>query len=171
MIVPGFLLLHVRQRRGDAVQHALDVHVDHPVPVVDLEALERRVRHQPGVVDHDVDAPVGLHGCIDQSLHLVASVTSVGTASALPPLPGQLVCQRLDAIDAPRTQHNARALRGEKPGGRLAEPAARARDDDDFSFDVIAHCHFSPLDKCFSQNQAAWSNQPSASVPVPSPKP
>ena len=70
--VPGLLLLHVRQRRGDAVEHALDVDVDHPVPVVDLEALERRLRHQPGVVDHHVDAPVRLHGRVDQPLHLVA---------------------------------------------------------------------------------------------------
>jgi hypothetical protein len=35
--VPALLPLHVRERRGDAVQHALDVHVDHPVPLVDLE--------------------------------------------------------------------------------------------------------------------------------------
>src|SRR5439155_5396220 len=42
-------------------------------------------------------------------------------------------------IDAPCTQHNTCALRGEKPRGRLAKSTARARDDDDFSFDVIAH--------------------------------
>jgi hypothetical protein len=30
-------------------------------------------------------------------------------------------------------------LRGDKLGGRLAQPAARARDDDDFSSEVIAH--------------------------------
>ena len=42
-----------------------------------------------------------------------------------------------------RTQHNGRALCGEIPRARLAKPAAGARDDDDFSFDVIAH-KFSP---------------------------
>jgi hypothetical protein len=40
--MPGFLLLHMRQRRRDAVQDALDVDIDRPVPVVDVEALERR---------------------------------------------------------------------------------------------------------------------------------
>jgi hypothetical protein len=40
--MPGFLLLHMRQRRHDAVQDALDVDIDRPVPVVDVEALERR---------------------------------------------------------------------------------------------------------------------------------
>jgi hypothetical protein len=36
-------------------------------------------------------------------------------------------------------QHNACALRGEKPDGCLTQPAARARDDHDFPFDIIAH--------------------------------
>ena len=49
---------------------------------------------------------------------------------------GQPVGPGLEAIAAPRTQYNARALRGTKPGRRLAQPAALARDDDDFSFDV-----------------------------------
>ena len=40
-------------------------------------------------------------------------------------------------IHAPRTQHNACALRGEKPGRCLAQPAARARDDDDLAFDSL----------------------------------
>ena len=36
--VAALLRLHVRQRGGDAVEHALDVDVDHAVPVVDLAA-------------------------------------------------------------------------------------------------------------------------------------
>jgi hypothetical protein len=91
--MPGFLLLHIRQRRGNAVQHPLDVHVYHPVPFVDLEALERRLRHQPGVVDHDVDAPVCLHGRVDQSFDLlvVGDVRSYGDCLAA--AAGQLVRQ------------------------------------------------------------------------------
>jgi hypothetical protein len=56
------------------------------------------------------------------------------------------VCQGLDAIGASRIQHNACALLGEMPGGRFAQPAARALDDRDLSFDVIAH----ELDTCLS---------------------
>jgi hypothetical protein len=48
------------------------------------------------------------------------------------PVRTQLVCQDWMRIDATRTQHDTCALRGEKPGGRLAQPAARACDDDDF---------------------------------------
>ena len=43
--VSSFLPLHVRQRRGNAVEHAFDVDVYHPVPVVDLQTIERRLRH------------------------------------------------------------------------------------------------------------------------------
>ena len=56
----------------------------------------------------------------------------------LSPLPRQrfTVRQRFPTL---RPQHNACALCGEQPGSRLAQPATRARDDDDFSFDVLAH--------------------------------
>src|SRR5271157_3463674 len=79
---------------------------------------------------------------LDQSLHPVTLGDVCSHGECLAAAAGQLVCQRLEAIDAPRTQPAARALRGEKPGGRLAQPAARARDDDDFSFDAIAHDSF-----------------------------
>jgi hypothetical protein len=59
--VTGFLPLHVGQRSGDSVQHALDVDVDHVVPLVDLQSFERRLRHQTGVVDHHVDPTEALH--------------------------------------------------------------------------------------------------------------
>src|SRR5215469_9489111 len=65
------LLFHVGQRRGDAVQNALDIDVDHQVPFVDFETFKQGLRHQPGVVDHHVDPPVGLHGGVYQSLDLV----------------------------------------------------------------------------------------------------
>ncbi len=69
--VAALLLLHVGQRRGNAVEHALEVDVDHPVPILDLAALERRVRHQAGIVDDDVDAAVQPNGVIDQALDLI----------------------------------------------------------------------------------------------------
>jgi hypothetical protein len=60
----------MRQGGGDAIKHALDVHVDHPVPVVDLQPLDRRKRHEAGVVDDRVDASVRLHGALDEALDL-----------------------------------------------------------------------------------------------------
>jgi hypothetical protein len=137
--VAGLPLLHVGQRRGDSVEHALDVDVDHPVPLVDLEAFQERLRHQPGVVEHDVDAPVLLHGRVHEALHLAAVGDVGGEGERLPSLGRQVVRERLEAAGAPRAQHDRRALRGEQPCGGLAQPAARARDDDDLPFDVAAH--------------------------------
>jgi hypothetical protein len=51
----------------------------------------------------------------------------------------QLLCQRLKALDAPRAQHNGCPLRRKKSGSRLAQAAARTREDEDFPFDVIVH--------------------------------
>jgi hypothetical protein len=77
-----------------------------------FEPLERRLRHQAGVVDHHIDASVGLHGGVDQFLDLlaVADVRHHGDRLAAPA--GQLACQGLEAIGAPRSQHDARALLG-----------------------------------------------------------
>jgi hypothetical protein len=54
-------------------QHALDGDIDHVVPLVHLETLERRLRHQPGVVESDGDTAVRFHGTVDRPLHLRAS--------------------------------------------------------------------------------------------------
>src|SRR5947207_10805349 len=51
----------------DPVQHAFDVDVDRPIPVVDRETFERRSRHNTGVINHDIDTPEFLRGCIDRS--------------------------------------------------------------------------------------------------------
>ena len=51
----------------------------------------------------------------------------------------QFTCQFLETLDAARAEHNGCALHGEKPGGCLAQSAARSRDHDDFSFDVVVH--------------------------------
>jgi hypothetical protein len=64
------------QRRGDTVQHTLDVDVDHPVPLVNLQKFEQGLRHQSGIVDHHVDAAERPHRGIDQSLDLRVSVST-----------------------------------------------------------------------------------------------
>jgi hypothetical protein len=57
----------------------------------------------------------------------------------LPPRWVKFIGQSLQTVDAPRAQHDARALRGKMACGGLTEAAACARDDDDFSFDIVAH--------------------------------
>ena len=55
IMCPGLFLLHVGYDRRRAVQHALEVDVDHPVPLVYLQALKEAQRHQPRVVHQDVN--------------------------------------------------------------------------------------------------------------------
>ena len=66
--MPGLPLLHVWQRRGDAIEHALDVHWFQ-------SSILRRSSGEcgisPGIVDHDINTPIGLDGRIDQPLHLL----------------------------------------------------------------------------------------------------
>ena len=55
---------------GNAVRHALDVDVDGALPVIDLAAFERRVRHHACIVEDDVDAAVLLDCAVDGGLNL-----------------------------------------------------------------------------------------------------
>jgi hypothetical protein len=137
--VAGLLPLHVRQRRGDTIQHALDVHVDGAVPVVHRKALERRERHEPSVVEQHVDASIRLHGRVYQSLDLLAVCDVRGSGQRLAAFGGQVPSQRLDALDAPGSEYDGCPLGAQVPSGRFAQPAARAGDDDDLAFNVVAH--------------------------------
>ena len=60
-----------------------------------------------------------------------------GDRERLAALGVQLIGQRLNAVNPPRPQHNACTFCGEQPRGCLAQSAARARDHNDFSFDVF----------------------------------
>jgi len=76
--VADMLFAHGRQNRGNAVKHALDVDVDHLIPLVDLEFIERRrQRHQAGVVDQHIDAAIGLLRRLGQRIEL-STVSDVG---------------------------------------------------------------------------------------------
>jgi len=50
--------LHVRKRGSNAVEHPLDIDIDHAFPVSNLATLERRVGHQTRIVDEHVDTAV-----------------------------------------------------------------------------------------------------------------
>ena len=138
----ALLRLHVGRGGGDAVEHALDVDVDHPVPFVDLEAIHGRERHQAGVVDDHVDAPVGLHGTVHETpdLLVLRHVCLHGGVVAQRQLSGE----RLKPFKPPCPQHQPSPAPGEMTRGSLAQPAARAGNDDDLAFDFTAH-PYSPL--------------------------
>jgi hypothetical protein len=127
------LFLHDRQRRGDSVEDALHVDVDHAVPVVDLQPLERRERHQPRVVHEDVDPPERFSRASHQSLHVRAPDHirdhHVRLAARLADVSGEA----LETVLASRAEGDRSALNGQELRGGFADATARARDDDDFA--------------------------------------
>ncbi len=64
--------VHDGEHGGDAIEHALDVDVDHPVPLLDLQRGHQRQRHDAGIVDEDVDAAELGNSGIDEGLHVGA---------------------------------------------------------------------------------------------------
>ena len=106
--MPALLRDHVGQDGGNAVQHALEVHIDHAVPILDLKTFETGVRHEPGVVDDHVDAAVRLHRAVHQTLDLIA-LGHIGlndSAGAERKRLGDC----LKPVEAPRSQHEFGAV-------------------------------------------------------------
>ena len=98
------------------------------------------MRHEAGVVDDHVDAAVRLHSAIHQALDLLAR-SDVGLNDSVL-AERQLLGERLKPVETARAQHELGAALGEMSGGGLAEPAARAGDDDDFILDAFCHDQF-----------------------------
>jgi hypothetical protein len=138
--VSALLPLHVRHRRGNPVQHTFDVDVDSAVPVVDLPTLERRMRHDAGVVEDDVDASVLLHRGVDQRLDL-RGVGDVGHKSGRRAFrAGDLIDQRVKPLGAPRSEYDGRPALGEMSRRGVAQAAAGAGNDDNLACDVGSVC-------------------------------
>src|ERR1700681_1464043 len=60
------LLSEHRECRGDSIQNAFDVDVDHPVPLVDLEVVKGRQRHQARVADQYVEPTEAILSFLDK---------------------------------------------------------------------------------------------------------
>jgi hypothetical protein len=95
--------------------------------------------HQPGIVQHHIDAPESLDSRIDQSFYLCAISDVRGLGERFGAIALKLVGQSLDALHAARPQHDDGATGREIACRGGAEPAAGARDDGNFAFDWIAH--------------------------------
>jgi hypothetical protein len=110
---------------GD-VEQPLEVELDHSIPLLDGGVDDRAEQHHAGVVDHDVEPTELLDGALDSGLRLLA-IGDVG-------LDGQatdLGRERVQPVLAARDDSHRRALCRERARGRLADPAARARDERD----------------------------------------
>jgi hypothetical protein len=117
--------------------HTLQIHIDHPIPLLDLKKLEARARHEAGVVEHDINAPVCLHSMTDQTLDLLA-LRDIGPNDGFLVEP-KLACERLKSVDAPSAKHELGSVPGEMASRGFSEAAARAGDDDNLVFHPFGH--------------------------------
>jgi hypothetical protein len=130
--VTALFCFHVRPGGGNAMEHTHEVHVNHPIPLVNFEAFEWRERHQSSVVEPHVNTPELLHGRIRQSFHLLAIGDICGNSHR----PAAITVNSSGNVlrfSPSRTQHNACAFGSEKPGGRFAQSAACARNHKQFT--------------------------------------
>jgi hypothetical protein len=131
-----FAAAHVGQHRRDAVQYAFDVDIDHAIPLVDLEQIQGRQRHETRVVHQYVNSTVALERGVRQPSYLraighVRDSIGDGTAGLL-----NFVAHRAQSIFAARGQHQLRAPLRQQPRGGLAETTAGAGDDHDFVLNI-----------------------------------
>ena len=70
--MPEALPAEDRQRRRDAVQNALDIDVDHLLPLLDAQVVERGDRPHAGIVDENVELAEALPGQLDEGGKVVA---------------------------------------------------------------------------------------------------
>src|SRR3989454_4675182 len=97
--------------------------------------VEQHVRHLAG---GDELVRGAVHGGTVAHVHLREAD---GAAVAVPQLGGEL----LEPVQPARPQGEGRAVGREAPGARLPDPRARARDEDELSFNTV-HLWTFPLD-------------------------
>jgi hypothetical protein len=112
--VTGLLPLHVRQRGGNALTSIIRSHSS------TLQSFEWRLRHQAGIVDHDVDSAIGLHRRVDESLDLLAPPHVGWERERLASAGLEVLRQRLQPVRAPSTTvapcaESSRAVASPKP--------------------------------------------------------
>jgi hypothetical protein len=132
----------VGQDGGDAVKHAADVYINHAIPLLNLEFVQRRQRHYAGIVDNHVDLPECFQREIGEPLH-VGELGHVERAVFCCPTGGaNLGSDFLEAVSPARAKNDAVPLAGEEAGGGLADAATGAGDQNNFG--TAGHSGCSP---------------------------
>jgi small subunit ribosomal protein S12 len=123
------------------VEERVHVERDHPVPLLRRRADHRAEQHHARVVDERVEpAELG-----DGPLHRVDRLLLVGHVDLERDRPAAVGLdrrdQRVEPVPAPRGDRHGGAPGGERPRRRLADPAARARDEGRRSVQCLGHAH------------------------------
>jgi hypothetical protein len=120
--VPAPLLLHDRQRRVRAVQEPEQVHVDHPLPVLELGTEKRAEQHDARVVEQYVDRPELVLRSANQRSGGAGIRHVRRYGNRLSTRRRDFVRKLPDPVIAPRSQRNGIALARKRLRRRLADP-------------------------------------------------
>lgn len=123
--------------RPDAPKHALDVHVDHALPLVHLNCGKRRERHDAGIVHQDVDASPSVDrglrkGCHGVTVGHVQHLRQGGTSCV-----SNLRGNGLDTSQAACTQQYFPTGGAKLSSDALADAAGGASDQNDLVHGVL----------------------------------
>src|SRR5579859_1718465 len=137
--VAAFLAEEQGEHRGNAVERALDVDVDHRVPFLGVGLGHGADGHDAGIVEEHVElAEVNddrVHHRLD--LRLVGYVEQIGLGLAA--LRGDFGDDGVELVLAPRGDRHLRALGGEMARCLGADAGAATGDEDDLILDAFAH--------------------------------
>jgi hypothetical protein len=127
------LLAEHRQGRGDAIQNALNVDVDHLLPLLDTQIVKQRDRPDPGVVYEHIELAEPLTrqryqgGQVSAPLHVRAGM------NGFTPRRRDTGHKCLQAFRPARAEDKLRPAFSEEQRGRLTNPAAGASDCNDLA--------------------------------------
>ena len=122
------------QRCRDTVQNTFDISVDHILPIVDAQIVERRDRHNAGIVDENIKLAVALTCQLDKVGQIVTPADIFASVRGFTAHIRDASRQSLEAIRSARAEYELCTTISEKERSRLANSAACAGDDDDLVF-------------------------------------
>src|SRR5436190_10439720 len=128
-------LLHV-QSCGDAVEHTLDVDVDHLVPFVHLQSCEPCDGHDAGVIHQHVDLAVSFQSRLDECVDLLSLRDVDRDRQRLTALRSDVLHDGVKPILAACSEYDGCSEFCEVRCGAFPETTARACNHYDFSFNV-----------------------------------
>ncbi len=125
------LLFHRRDSLARAEKNAAQVRFHLYVPLLSRELIDRVELAQAGVVDEHVEPARLAHDFLEGGLYLrlLGHVTGHGMEAR-----AQLVPQLFHLLHAPRQAEDVRAFLDQHLGHHAPQPAAGARNDNDFAF-------------------------------------
>ena len=153
MIEPPLAALdHPGDRQPHQAQGRLDVDLDHLVEHLVGDVERRPLPHVGGAVVHqDVDRAELRLGLLHQGLDLVGLAEMAGDRDDLAGQAGELGGRGLEVLFLAAGDHDGRAGVGEPAGDRLADAAAAAGHQGDFSRQIDGSAHVRAFCSIFSE--------------------